>query len=193
MLVYCELCGIGGIPETAYDVFATCLGTDARPQELSDRLGTIWAIEDGYHKIFACCQYAHSALEASLALHQRVGPDAPQNIERIVVETHPRGLTLTGVEPATVLAAKFSMPHALAAVAVRKTGGKNAFANDTLSDPAIAALRHKVELKPYAPLAPTSTSEPTWKQPCGPHAVDDTTQNPQAGRQASVAALHSAA
>jgi 2-methylcitrate dehydratase PrpD len=159
------LSGIGGIPETAYDVFVTCLGTDARPQELNDRLGTIWAIEDGYHKIFACCQYAHSALEASLALHQRLGPDAPQNIERIIVETHPRGLTLTGVEPATVLAAKFSMPHALAAVAIRKTGGKDAFANDTLTDPAIAALRHKVELKPYTPLAAWPNDRPgrvTW-------------------------------
>lgn len=159
------LCGIGGIPETAYDVFVTCLGTDARPQELSDRLGDIWSIEDGYHKIFACCQYAHSALEASLALHQRLGPDAPRNIDRIVVETHPRGLTLTGVEPATVLAAKFSMPHALAAVAVRKTGGKDAFANDTLNDPAIAALRHRVELRPYEPLAPWPNDRPgrvTW-------------------------------
>lgn len=158
-------CGIGGIPETAYDVFVTCLGAEARPHELNDRLGEIWAIQDGYHKIFACCQYAHSALEASLALHQKLGSDASNKIDRIIVETHPRGLTLTGVDPATVLAAKFSMPHALAAVAIRKTGGKDAFANDTLHDPAIAALRHKVELKPYEPLAPWPNDRPgrvTW-------------------------------
>lgn len=158
-------CGIGGIAETPYDVFATCFGTDARPQELNDRLGDIWAIGDGYHKIFACCQYAHSALEASLELHERLGPQAGEQIDRILVETHPRGLTLTGVDPATVLAAKFSMPHALAAVAVRRTGGKNAFANDTLRDPAISALRHKVELRPYEPLAPWPNDRPgrvTW-------------------------------
>ena len=158
-------CGIGGIPETPYDVFSTCFGTDARPQELNDRLGDIWAIADGYHKIFACCQYAHSALEASLALHQRVGPNAADKIDRIIVETHPRGLTLTGTDPETVLAAKFSMPHALAAVAVKKTGGKDAFANDTLTDPAIADLRHKVELRPYEPLAPWPNDRPgrvTW-------------------------------
>jgi 2-methylcitrate dehydratase PrpD len=158
-------CGIGGIPETAYDVFVTCLGAEARPHELDDRLGDIWAIEDGYHKIFACCQYAHSALEASLELHQRLGDGASDAIDSIIVETHPRGLTLTGVDPATVLAAKFSMPHALAAVAVRKTGGKDAFSNDTLDDPAIAALRHRVELKPYEPLAPWPLDRPgrvTW-------------------------------
>ncbi len=157
--------GIGGIPETAYDVFVTCFGTDARPQELVSGLGEQWAINDGYHKIFACCQYAHSALEASLALHQRLGPQAGEGIERIIVETHPRGLTLTGVEPETVLAAKFSMPHALASVAVKCTGGKDAFSNETLRDPAIAQLRRKVELRPYAPLAPWPNDRPgrvTW-------------------------------
>lgn len=158
-------CGIGGIDETAYDVFATCLGTDARPQELIDRLGEVWAIEDGYHKIFACCQYAHSALEASLALHDKLGPDAGENIDSIIVDTHPRGLTLTGVNPETVLAAKFSMPHALASVAIKRTGGKDAFTFDTLRDPAISALREKVALRPYAPLAPWPNDRPgrvTW-------------------------------
>lgn len=157
--------GIGGIPETAYDVFVTCFGTDARPQELTQGLGEQWAIADGYHKIFACCQYAHSALEASLELHQRLGSQIEAGIEQIIVETHPRGLTLTGVEPETVLAAKFSMPHALAAVAVKKTGGKDAFTNDTLADPAIADLRRKVELRPYTPLAPWPNDRPgrvTW-------------------------------
>lgn len=158
-------CGIGGIDETAYDVFVTCFGTDARPYELTDQLGIRWAIEDGYHKIFACCQYAHSALEASLDLHQKLGPQASADIERIIVETHPRGLTLTGVHPETVLAAKFSMPHALAAVAVKRTGGKDAFTFDTLRDPAIAALREKVELRPYEPLAVWPNDRPgrvTW-------------------------------
>ena len=66
----------------------------------------------------------------------------------IEVETHPRGLTLTGVEPATVLAAKFSMPHAAAAVAQLASGGQAAFSSAARVDPGIAALRHNVTLKP---------------------------------------------
>jgi len=146
--------GIAGIPETAYDVFAVSFGTGCRPQELTTELGGRWAIANGYHKIFACCQYAHSMIEASLALHSRLGPSARDAIAAIEVETHPRGLTLTGVEPQTVLAAKFSMPHAAAAVARMASGGQAAFSSAARIDPAIAELRRKVVLKPLERLEP---------------------------------------
>jgi 2-methylcitrate dehydratase PrpD len=148
------LAGIAGIPETLHDVFCVCFGTACRPDALDAGLGASWAISDGYHKVFACCQYAHSMLEASLSLHERLGPQARTNIDAIEVHTHPRGLTLTGVEPATVLAAKFSMPHAAAAVARLASGGQAAFSSAARIDPGIAALRRKVELKPLENLAP---------------------------------------
>jgi 2-methylcitrate dehydratase PrpD len=142
------LAGICGLPETAYDVFSVCFGTACHPQELDGALGARWAIEDGYHKIFACCQYAHSMIEASLQMHGRLGPDARNDIASIEVHTHPRGLTLTGIEPATVLAAKFSMPHAAAAVARLASGGQAAFSSEARINAGIAALRRKVTLKP---------------------------------------------
>lgn len=157
--------GIGGLPETFHDVFVTCLGSGCAPERLTDGLGRDWAIAGGYHKIFACCQYAHSMIEASLALHERLGPEARSAVAGIIVETHPRGLTLTGTKPATVLAAKFSMPHAAAAVARLATGGQAAFARPTLDDPAIAQLRCNVRLTPYEPIAPWPNDRParvTW-------------------------------
>ena len=90
----------------------------------------------------------------------------PDDIAEITVETHPRGLTLTEVEPPTVLSAKFSMPHAMAAVAARRTGGQSAFGRDTLDDPAIARLRHAVRLEPYAPIETWPKDRPgrvTWR------------------------------
>lgn len=138
--------GIGGLPETPYDVFATCFGTAALPDQLTDGLGGTWAIARGYHKIFACCQYAHSTVEASLRLHERLRAAPAGELAEIVVETHPLGLTLTTVEPATVLGAKFSMPHAAAAVARLGTGGQTAFSSAALDDPAIADLRKRVRL-----------------------------------------------
>ena len=74
------------------------------------------------------------------------------------------GLRMGG--PPTVLSAKFSMPHAMAAVAARRSGGQSAFARDTLDDPAIARLRHAVRLQPYAPIAPWPNDRParvTWR------------------------------
>lgn len=148
------LAGIAGIPETGYDVFSVCFGTACLPDKLDGDLGTRWAISSGYHKIFACCQYAHSMIEASLAMHARLGPQVRHEIAAIEVETHPRGLTLTGVDPATVLAAKFSMPHAAAAVAQLASGGQAAFSSAARVDAGISALRHKVTLKPLEKLEP---------------------------------------
>ncbi len=159
--------GITGIAETPHDVFVGSFGTGVEPDALTDGLGTTWTMRDGYHKIFACCQYAHSAVEASLALYARL--DAVRTaaaLEQIVVETHPRGLGLTTVDPATVLAAKFSLPHAAAAVALLGTGGADAFSAAALDEAAIAELRRRVRLEPYpAPGAPPHDrpARVTWR------------------------------
>lgn len=159
--------GIGGIATGPYDTFVTCFGAQARPEELDCDLGSDWAIAGGYHKIHACCQYAHSAVEASLALHRRLPPDrGARDIAEIVVETHPLGLTLTNAEPATDLAAKFSMPHAMAAVAATGSGGQQAFSGRALNDPTIAALRRNVVLQPHPEIGPRPKDRParvTWK------------------------------
>jgi len=159
--------GFGGIAESTYDVFVGCFRTTAEPTALTVELGEHWAIANGYHKLFACCQYAHSAVEASLVLGEKLGAARrdSSDIAEIVVETHPRGLTLTEAAPPTVLSAKFSMPHAVAAVAARGTGGQDAFSRDTLDDPEIARLRNVVRLKPYEPIAPWPKDRPgrvTW-------------------------------
>lgn len=146
--------GVGGIAESAYDVFALSFGADCAPEALDADLGQRYAVEDGYHKIFACCQYAHSMIEASLHLHERLGEGAGAQVESIEIATHPRGLTLTAVEPPTVLSAKFSMPHAAAAAALMGTGGQAAFSRAALHDPAVAALRRRVALTPLAEIEP---------------------------------------
>lgn len=160
--------GFGGIAESPYDVFVGCFGTTVKPAALTAELGERWAIGSGYHKLFACCQYAHSAVEASLILGEKLGAAgrSSRDITEIVVETHPRGLTLTEAVPPTVLSAKFSIPHAMAAVAARGTAGQGAFSRDTLDDPEIARLRRMVRLKPYEPIAPWPKDRPgrvTWR------------------------------
>lgn len=159
--------GIAGLAETPYDVFAVCFGTEVHPARLAEDLGAAWGVSRGYHKIFACCQYAHSTVEASLKLHARLGDrQTADALREIVVETHPLGLTLTTVEPATVLAAKFSMPHAAAAVARLGTGGQGAFSGAALQDPAIAGLRRQVRLQPIVPIGAPPNDRParvTWR------------------------------
>jgi 2-methylcitrate dehydratase PrpD len=64
--------GIGGGAVTPYDVFVGSFNTRAVPEALVDGLGTAWSVANGYHKIFACCGYAHSAVEATLDLLGRL-------------------------------------------------------------------------------------------------------------------------
>ena len=158
--------GIGGAASSPCDVFVGGLGAEARPEELAAALGRSWGIEDGFHKIYACCQYAHSAVESlEELLARRPDIEAASDIERIVVETHRRGLTLDNRRPATGLAAKFSMPHIVASVSHLRQTGAEAFSAATLTDPAIAALRERVVLELYEPESPWPEDRParvTW-------------------------------
>jgi len=157
--------GIGGGIHTPYDVFATNLRARCIPEQLTAGLGERWSVSNGYHKIFACCNYAHAAVEASLTLRTQIGSQSVKDIAEICVEAGPAGLSLSNVEPATVLAAKFSMPHAVAATTLRGTGGAASFTYDTLYDPDISALRRRVKLAAYAGAGPPPLDRParvTW-------------------------------
>jgi 2-methylcitrate dehydratase PrpD len=152
--------GIGGAAATPYDVFVGCFKTGAIPNALVDSLGTSWSVANGYHKIFACCAYAHSAVEATLDLMSGMQQRNVDEIAEILVETGPGGQALRTVEPATVLAAKFSIPHALAATARLGTAGARAFTLDTLQDEGIAELRRRIRLAPYPDLPPFPMDRP---------------------------------
>jgi 2-methylcitrate dehydratase PrpD len=154
-------CGMGGIPEAIHDVYGTVLGGEAHPPRLTQGLGTAWAVQDGYTKIHACCQHLHSAVEAALELraaHAELGD--PGAIEAIEVQTHPLALPLVNFAPATTLAAKFSMPHAMAATLLLGDAGAAAFASTTLGDERFAALRSRVRTTAWSPALPPPHDRP---------------------------------
>src|SRR5262245_16443206 len=153
--------GIGGLPETIFDVMATCYGHDCLPERLTAGLGSAWAINSGYHKMIACCQYAHSAVEATLRLRAELPAlEDAANIAAVVVATHPMGETLATAEPETVLAGKFSLLHAVATTLVHGSGGASAFARASLSDLQVAALRSRIRLVPHEDLKPWPKDRP---------------------------------
>jgi len=159
--------GIGGVAVSPYHVFVDGLHTGSDPDAMTRGLGAVWAITEGYHKIYACCQYAHAAVEASLDIMARLPTGrGSADLDRIVVETHERARLLTNTAPPTSLGAMFSMPHAMAAVAVVGHAGPAAFSASTLTDPEIDALRRRVELVPYEPAPPPPNDRParvTWQ------------------------------
>lgn len=140
--------GICGLAETPHDVYVEMLGAQADPDQLSAELGQDWAVTSGYHKINACCQYAHSAIEAvQNLLQQQPQLIGGEGVERIEVQTHRLGMPLNDQQPVTTLGAKFSLPHAIAAALVYGHGGAEAFSTEAVADLRVAALRDRVDMR----------------------------------------------
>lgn len=140
-------CGIAGAPGAFFDTYSTVLGGQAHPERLTEDLGKRFAIEDGYTKIYACCQHLHSAVEATVAMRAELLAKATlEDVAAIHVETYPLAAVLMNDRPETVLGAKFSMSHAVAAALVTGTGGAEAFTAATLTEPAIGRLRGRVKV-----------------------------------------------
>ena len=153
--------GVGGIASSPYDVYAGGFRAQTQVDELTHGLGADWAVCDGYHKLYACCQYAHASLDAVAdILHRRPELKGGDAIASIAVEADPRGMTLCNDQPATTLAAKFSLPHAVAAALVYGDAGVASFSSASLADPDVARLRAAVALRPHPGVRPWPNDRP---------------------------------
>lgn len=106
-----------------------------------------WLIHATSLKPWPACRHAHPAIDALRdALAQRApGDDAA--VERIEVATYAEALRFCDrPAPATELQAKFSLQHALAALCVHGTPRLEHYTVAACSDPAIAALRARIDV-----------------------------------------------
>jgi 2-methylcitrate dehydratase PrpD len=165
--------GIAGLPSALHDVYADAFGARPDPGKLSEGLGESYAISEGYHKVFACCQYGHATIEATRKLCQQASPDRITNIH---IETHWRARAMDNPDPPTTIGAKFSMQHIAATAAVHGHGGAEAFHASTITMPEVAALRQKVTLAPYEPEMEWPNDRParvTWRLDDGTRLTEE--------------------
>src|SRR5690606_18750903 len=101
-------------------------------------------------KLFACCQYAHSTVEALLEIRAE-DPAIAERVVALDIRTHALALKLDNARPETSLAAKFSVPHMAAAALVLGTIDAHASSPAAIVDPRIAALRERITLQPFTP------------------------------------------
>lgn len=154
-------CGIGGQASTPHDVYATALGAKADLAPLAPHADGGWAVESGYHKMNACCQYAHSTIEAvQTLLAKNPQLKGGEQLASIQVEVHPLGYALDDHRPTTTLGAKFSVPHAVAAALVHGNGGVASFDAASLDNPRIARLRDITRLVPFPDVRPWPDDRP---------------------------------
>ena len=97
---------------------AAGMSPDPQPAQLTDRLGSRWALAETSFKFHASCRHTHPAADALLQVMKthKLGAD---DIATVVCHVHKAAIDVLGpvVDPRTVHQAKFSMGTVLALVA----------------------------------------------------------------------------
>ncbi|WP_210268614.1 MmgE/PrpD family protein [Oricola thermophila] len=103
-----------------------------------------WRIFETTFKPWPSCRHCHVSIEAALALGERF---VAERIARVSIRTFGDALKFCDrAEPENAGQARFSIQHSVAVALLRGEPRLADFEPDAISDPAIAALRRKVDL-----------------------------------------------
>ena len=159
----CEMAqaNIFGTPSGPYDVYQMGFGATSKPEHLCMDLSSEWTITAGYHKLYGSCHHAHASMEAIetiFKLHPQLrGGDA---IHSVLIEVSKMGMNFNNVNPVTTLAAKFSIPHAVAATIINGASATENFLHESMSNTQIAAVRNKVVMQEMKDVRPWPYDRP---------------------------------
>jgi 2-methylcitrate dehydratase PrpD len=140
------LAGVTAQPNAIEESFGRLVGDGFRPEAVTDELGGRWEIARNYFRLRACCNPIYAALDALEEILTDLRPE-PASIERIDVATYRFAANMREPNPINYFAAKYSLPHAAAALVLRGHAGYHAFTDDAVRDPALAAFRQRVTVR----------------------------------------------
>jgi 2-methylcitrate dehydratase PrpD len=140
------LAGVAAQPDAIEESLAQLVGDGFRPAAVTEELGRRWEIARNYFRLRACCNPIYAALDALEDIVSELRPD-PASIARVDVATYRFAANMREPDPANYFAAKYSLPHAAAAIVVKGHAGYHAFTDATVRDPAIAAFRRRVTVR----------------------------------------------
>ena len=139
--------GLTGERDGIATVYGTVAATDFQPDAMVEELGVRYEIARNYFKRHAACRYTHAALDALAEITAAAGGRIdPLNVLGIDVETYVWAAQLDDPEPKSMLAAKFSLPFALATTVVNGSASIAAFRDEARANRVIRALASRVEV-----------------------------------------------
>jgi 2-methylcitrate dehydratase PrpD len=143
-------CGYTAVHDAPTDLYGTILGERFDPDAVVADVGAddrvaVYRIERNYFKFHACCLYNHAVLDAVQSLVHAEGFSAP-DVQRIRVTSLPFVTRMADPSPANMLAAKFSVPYAVAAAVVKGTTDVSAFTDAVREDARVRELAGRVEV-----------------------------------------------
>ena len=140
-------CGFTGINDGPADVYGSLLGNGFDPEAAVAGLGEPGPlrIQQNYFKLHACCLYNHPALDAMQKIMRRASLEAT-DVERIEVLAPPIASIMVDPAPPNMLAAKFSLPYAVAASVTQGATDVTAFYDDKLDNKDTLSLAQRVSV-----------------------------------------------
>lgn len=144
-----ELASIGFTPEkdVLSSVYGRVISPWFDPDLLTEDLGKRFEITLGFIKLYPMCRFGHPAIEAALKLIEQFPSLRPDEIGEVELYTFDWAATLNEKDPKTDLAAKFSVPWAVASVLVRGSAGPDEFRTEALKDEDVKKMAAKVAVK----------------------------------------------
>jgi 2-methylcitrate dehydratase PrpD len=139
------LAGFEAQPDAIELALGQLVGDGFSADHVLDELGSTWHITRNYFRLYACCNPVHPSLDCVKTALVELRP-RPEEIERIDIATYRFASVMQNPDPPNYFASKYSLPHAAAAMAVRGGAGFAELDDSAVSDPTIAALRHKVHI-----------------------------------------------
>lgn len=112
---------------------------------LTDGLGEVWQIGQGYFKRHAACRLTHPTIDATLELRSSHSIDVA-DVSSIVVDVDRAAAKLYPKRPENSLQSKFSIPFAVATVLQNGDGKVTSFDNDARTE-SVLDLSSRVELR----------------------------------------------
>jgi 2-methylcitrate dehydratase PrpD len=124
--------------------FLAAMGEPPNWPALTDNLGTTWELNDNSIKPYPCGFVIHPLLDCALDW-RRAHPN--DTVARVAIRGNPLLLQRTDrAKVATGREAQVSLQHAVAAALVQGKAGLDQFTDACVNDPAVAALRGRIEV-----------------------------------------------
>ena len=145
--------GYNGDADGVGHVFGKVAGDGFNPDAMTDQLGERWEVMRNYFKMHSCCRFNHAALDALDLIRADTPELDPAQVEAVAVDSYMLAAELDDPAPANVLAAKFSVPFAIATSLANGGSDVQSFTNDKVADPVIRALAAKVSIREDASMS----------------------------------------
>ncbi len=138
--------GFNGEHDGLASVFGEVVSERYDRAVLLQELGQDWHLLHNYFKLHSCCRFNHGTLDALDAIAAEGPLPAPDQIAHIQVTSYNLAAELDDKAPRNTLAAKFSIPFAVATRIVHGHSALASFTWDAVRDARVQALARKVDV-----------------------------------------------